>query len=54
MNYAFRHFYLKTTSSQKAVIIYNSTGFLMVSGGIEVNWFAKIRLKLEAKFGDNL
>ena len=28
-------------------------GFLIVSGGIEVNQYARIHLILEAKFGDN-
>ena len=29
------------------------TVFLMISRGIEVNWFAQIRLILEVKFGDD-
>ena len=28
-------------------------GFLMISGVIEVTWFAQIRLILKAKFGDD-
>ena len=27
-------------------------GFLMISGGIKVNWFAEIHLIVEATFGD--
>ena len=29
-------------------------GFLMISGRIEINWFARIRLILEAEFADDL
>ena len=29
-------------------------GFLMISGGIEVNQFAQIRFLLKVKFGDDL
>ena len=28
-------------------------GFLMISGGIEVDWFAQIRFIIKANFGDN-
>ena len=31
-----------------------TTGFLMLSGGIQVNLFTEIRLGLEVKFEDNL
>ena len=34
-------------------IIKKTYGFLVVSGVIEVNWFAEIYVILEAKFGDN-
>ena len=34
-------------------IIRKPIGFLMISGGIEVNLFTEMRLILEAKFGKN-
>ena len=35
------------------MIITKSYGFLMISGGIEVNWLAQTCLILEPKFADN-